>query len=249
MKHISIAGKAGPPVTLSRLRCGGLSGVILLSLGLAAAPALAERPMAVDDAGTMDKGGAKIEFGWSKDDQTRGWDGAAGFAPIENIELEVSFESLRDHASDPVTKLSGTGFAVKWVPLQAEKGLSAGLKLDIGRGKSDDQAGTVEKAQVWGLTGLLTWTFAGDQMLHVNLGHERARVAGATEKAHTWGIGFDQPLVERLHLTLETYGAQHSRPDKQIGLRWEVRDGLKLSVAAGSGNDRNFAQAGVAWEF
>ena len=32
-------------------------------LALAASPALAERPMAVDDAGTLERGGAKLEFG------------------------------------------------------------------------------------------------------------------------------------------------------------------------------------------
>ena len=50
-------------------------------LALAASPALAERPMAVDDAGTLERGGAKLEFGWSKDDSVRGLEGAAGFGP------------------------------------------------------------------------------------------------------------------------------------------------------------------------
>mgnify|MGYP006364324785 CR=1 FL=1 len=57
---------------------------------------MAERPMAVDDAGTLDRGGAKLDFGWSKDDQVRGLDAAAGYGPIDNVELELAFEMARD---------------------------------------------------------------------------------------------------------------------------------------------------------
>lgn len=213
---------------------------------------LAERPMWVDDAGTLDKGGVKIEGGWSRDDRTRGWDGAVGFAPIENLELEINFATARDHATDPATKLNDVGFAIKWVPLQQEEGLSAGLKFDFGHGRSDDRLGTIEKSRGEELRGLLTWAFASGQLLHVNVGHAWDKTNGVRTGMSLWGIGFDQPLAEKLSLTLEVYGVTNSgasRPDKQIGLRWEVMDGLKLSIAAGQGNDRSFAQAGIAWEF
>ena len=46
------------------------------------------------------------------------------------------------------------------------------------------------------------------------------------------------------------YGATRTaRPDKAIGLRYEVFDGFKLSAAVGRGNDRSFGNLGVAWEF
>ena len=95
-------------------------------LALAASPALAERPMAVDDAGTLERGGAKLEFGWSKDDSVRGLEGAAGFGPIDNVELELGFGRAKDREPSPHVNVRGLGAAVKWVPLQAETGLSAG---------------------------------------------------------------------------------------------------------------------------
>src|SRR5690606_121905 len=61
----------------------------------------AERPLNVDDAGTLDKGGAKLEAGWSKDDEARGFEAAAGFGPIDNVEMEIGFARTRDHASSP----------------------------------------------------------------------------------------------------------------------------------------------------
>jgi hypothetical protein len=218
-------------------------------LACTATAALAERPMMVDDAGTLDHGGAKLEFGWSRDDKARGWDAAAGYSPIENLELEVGLERMRDHATDPTTRLHGKGFALKWVPLQAETGLSAGLKLEVGRVRIDDRVAPTETERAHSLNGLLTWRTQSEQKFHVNLGREWVRSGGVREGANTWGVGFEQPLREDLQLTLETYGAERSRPDKQVGLRWEIAEGLKLSVAAGRGNDRSFAQAGVAWEF
>jgi hypothetical protein len=212
-------------------------------------PVWAERPMAVDDAGTLDRGGAKLEFGWSRDDRARGWDAAAGFAPIDNLELEIAFERARDHDTSPRTRLSGVGFAAKWVPLQAESGLSAGLKLEFGRARADDRVGNKETARTRGLLGLASWAFESGQIIHLNLGREWERIDGDTEAVNVWGLGFEQPLAESVQLTLEIFGAEHSRPDKQVGLRWEVADGLKLSVAAGRGNKRSFANAGIAWEF
>lgn len=231
---------------MKRLAC------TLIVLGFAATPALAERPMAVDDAGTLDKGGAKLEFGLSKDHKERGWEGAAGYAPIDDLELELSFSRATDRDSDPDTRLRGVGFAAKWVPLKAETGLSAGLKFDYGRTRSDDRINPAETERAHSLTGLLTWSFASGQLLHVNIGREWVRVSGPDDTNNTWGIGFDQPVLENLNLTLETYGntsRDQGRPDTQVGLRWTIAEGLKLSGAVGRGNGRSFGNAGIAWEF
>ena len=48
-------------------RKSGLRPIVLVSLfAFCSAPAFAERPMAVDDAGTLERGGAKLEFGWMR---------------------------------------------------------------------------------------------------------------------------------------------------------------------------------------
>ena len=45
------------------------------------------------------------------------------------------------------------------------------------------------------------------------------------------------------------YGEQRLRPDEALGLRYEIAEGLKVSVAAGRGNSRTCDQVGMAWEF
>jgi len=227
----------------------GLKALAAAGMLAMAMPALAERPMVVDDAGTLDKGGAKLEFGWGRDDKAKGFDGAVGFGPVENVELELGYGHLRDRSPNPDLHERGAGAALKWVPLQAETGLSAGLKLEYGRVRSDFGGEGRETVRARGATGLASWAFASGRKLHVNLGREWARVEHDTEAANTWGTGFEQPLGAGLTVTAEIFGAEHARPDKQLGLRYEIADGLALSAAVGRGNDRGFANAGVAWEF
>lgn len=209
----------------------------------------AERPMAVDDAGTMDKGGYKLEAGWSKDDRERGWEVAAGMGPIENVELEIAYGQARDRSTSPSVRLDGVGFAAKWVPLQQDTGLSAGLKVEYGRVRVDERADGEHTAHERALAGLASWRFESGQVAHLNLGREWVRYRGEREAASTWGVGFEQPLADTVQLTLELFGAEHSRPDRQVGVRWEFAEGLKLSAAVGHGNDRSFGNAGIAWEF
>lgn len=228
--------------------------VLARTLGAAACLATAlsahaERPMVVDDAGTLDKGGAKVEGGWSRDDHTRGLDFAVGYGPVENLEVELAMAQARDRDADPSVRFRAVGMALKWVPLQAETGLSAGLRVDYARERVDVRHAGHEVARAGALTGLATWSFAAGPRAHLNLGREWVRVEGRTEAAGTWGVGVEHPLTGSLSVAAEVFGAEDIRPDRQIGVRYEIAEGVKLSAAAGRGNDRSFANAGVAWEF
>lgn len=208
------------------------------------APVMAERPMNVDDASTLPLHGAKLEFGWSKDDKARGIEAAAGYSPIENVELEISGGRARDTDPSPSETIRGIGGAIKWVPLQADVGLSAGLKYEYGNEKVEGQASHAQA-----LLGLMSWNFEDGSKIHLNLGREFAREAGDTEAENTWGVGLDYAITESVHATVETFGSQHSAPDRALGLRYEIMPGLKVSGAVGRGNDRSIANAGIAWEF
>jgi hypothetical protein len=229
---------------------------LLLALS---APARAEGPMATDDAGTLDVGGMKIEGVLGRDDKTRGAELGFGYGLIENVEIGLNFARETDRDPDPSTKLRGTGFGIKWVPIQNngdEGGWSLGLSFGYGRTRVDERS-TPDKftEKEYAFSGLATYRLENGQVLHMNVGSTRTKVqadsdtAGDSETLGTWGIGYEFPLLEKLQLTVEAYGEEHSGPDKALGLRYEIAEGLKLYGSAGRGNDRSFGNLGVAWEF
>lgn len=215
---------------------------------LAAPPIFAEGPMNTDDAGTLDKGSMKVEGVWSRDDKERGGELLLGFGPIESLEMEVA--AAKDGSDDPDTKLRGVGFGVKWVPYQNDTGWSLGARFDYGRTRVTDYE-TPERftEKEYALTGLASYRLENGQVLHMNLGATRVKAQGECDTVGTWSIGYEFPLTDRLQLTVETFGEEHSGPDKAVGLRYEVFDGFKVSGAVGRGNDRSFGQIGLAWEF
>ena len=96
---------------------------------------------------------------------------------------------------------------------------------------------------------MLGWGFESGQTLHLNLSREWIEVDDDTEADNGWGIGTAYPLLEGLAITAEVFGSLYHAPDKALGLRYEVAEGLKLSGAVDRGSSRSFANLGVAWEF
>lgn len=235
------------------MRGAGVRPIALIGAAMimacAATPAMAERPMAVDDAATGEKGSAELEFGWVRDHRERGGEASIAYIPVDKLKVELGYSRTRDHDPEPSLWAHGLGVAVKWVPLQTETGLSAGLRYDYERARVDLRGEPDEVARANALTALASWGFASGQRVHVNLGREWVRVSGANEVANVWGVGFEQPLGDRLTLGAEVFGAEDGRPDRQIGLRYEVVEGFTVSGAVGRGSDRTIANLGCAWEF
>jgi hypothetical protein len=235
------------PVQRTLCRTAGMAPLLL---ALAIPPAFAEGPMNTDDAGTLDKGGLKIEGVLSRDDKARGRELVFGFGPIENVEIGLSVARTIDRFDDPSTKLRGTGFGIKWVPIQNETGWSLGMSFGYGNTRVNERA-TPDKftEKEYSLAGLATYRLENGQVLHMNLGAARVKAQGDRDTVGNWSVGYEFPLMEQLQLTLEAFGEEDSRPDKAIGLRYEIIDGLKVYGAVGRGNDRSFGNIGFAWEF
>lgn len=69
------------------------------------------------------------------------------------------------------------------------------------------------------LNGLATWCAEAGNALHVKLGTARIQTRGQRDYTGSWGVGYEHPLVEKLHLTAEIFGEEHSGPDKAIGVQ------------------------------
>jgi hypothetical protein len=233
------------PSLLSRM-----GGMLPLLLVLAAPPVFAEGPMNTDDAGTLDVGGMKVEAVLGRDDKARSAELGFGYGLIENVELGLSFARETDRADDPSTKLRGTGFGIKWIPIQNDTGWSLGASFGYGNTRVNERS-TPDRftEKEFSLAGLASYRFESGQVLHMNLGSTRIKAQGSSDSVGNWGIGYEFPLMEKLQLTVEAYGEKHTGPDKAIGLRYEILDGLKVYGSAGRGNDRSFGNLGLAWEF
>jgi hypothetical protein len=75
--------------------------------------ARAEPPMQVDDAGTLGRGGMKLEGSLSRDDKQRAGDLVFGFSVIENVEIglararPIARTALRPDSPASASALSG----------------------------------------------------------------------------------------------------------------------------------------------
>jgi hypothetical protein len=234
---------------MSSYRKRPLAVVFIVPL-LFSSPSIAEPPMNVDDAGTLDRGGMKVEGAWRKDDKTRGTEFVFGFSPLENLEVGIGVARDSDHANNPATRFNAVGVGFKWVPIQSDTGWSFGATLDFGRTRVTDYV-TPDRftEQETAINGLATWRTEPGNTVHLNLGAKRVKAQGQSDTLGTWGAGYEHPLIENLKLTAEIFGEEHSRPDKAVGLRYEIVEGLKVSGAVGRGNGRSFGQVGFAWEF
>ncbi len=227
-----------------------------LLLTLAMPPAFAEGPMNTDDAGTLDVGGMKVEAVLGRDDKARSTELGFGYGLIENVEVGLSFARETDRADDPSTKVRGTGIGIKWIPIQNDTGWSLGMSLGYGHARVNERSAPDKFTEKeYAIAGLASYRLENGHVLHMNLGAARVKVqadsdtAGESETLGNWGIGYEFPLMEKLQLTVETYGEERSSPDKALGLRYEILDGLKVYGSVGRGNDRSFGNLGVAWEF
>lgn len=228
----------------------GIACCVALVAMSCALPASAESPMRTDDAGTLAQGGMKLEAVASRDDKTRGVDLAVGAGVLPQLELEVVLGRARDTRFDPSTTYRGQGFGLKWVPLQNDTGWSAGARVDWGRTRVREGAIPAPWTdREYAITALASHRFVGGQVLHLNAGRKVLKVQGTRQSSAIWAAGYELPLAQPLQLTAEVYGEQRMRPDKALGLRYEVAEGVKVSAAAGRGNARTFGQLGMAWEF
>jgi hypothetical protein len=225
-----------------------MKSVFLLFAGLLAASAVhAESPMFTDDAGTLAPGQQKLEFVWQKDAHTHQPVLAWGISPLEHLELGLSTSRGSDSTTADTARAHTV--SVKWVPLQTEQAWSAGLRWDWSHETTQSPGQPDALAHGYALTALASYRQSEGGTWHLNWGKNYRTLGAGTQNASIWALGYDHPLGEKLTVTAEIHGQTAQGPDKALGLRYEIREGLKLSGALGRGNERQFGQLGLAWEY
>ncbi|CAL93846.1 hypothetical protein [Azoarcus olearius] len=230
-------------------RAGRADRAALLSLALLSGPALADRPLTVDDAATLVVGEGKLEAGWLRDDTLRGVEVNGGYSPLQGLELEAGAGRGEARGKRDWRRAHAEGVAVKWVPLQAPVGLSAGLRYAYVRDRVELSGGGRLHGHLHDATALASLASEAGNALHLNLGRRWGRFDGERSAVTHWGLAAEHPLTETLTLTAEIVRDADARPERALGVRYLVTDDLALSAACGRGDGRNFWTAAVSWTF
>ncbi len=210
-----------------------------------ATTAWAEAPMATDDAGTLEKGGTKVEGQWSREGQTRGLGLAVAHSPFEKLEAEISFARSTDRSGSPHVSNRITGLALKWVPISIGK-THIGVKVD----RSTEKPDNANRARSSSIRGLYTLRMDSGHAFHMNLGRSSSTdSAGVSSMATVWSLGGEQPVAESVTLVADWFGESGTSPGYLLGARWTVKEGMKLSAAFGRSQGQPLGRAFATWEF
>ncbi|MBP6404516.1 MAG: hypothetical protein KA335_02575 [Ramlibacter sp.] len=203
--------------------------LLALSLAvLAATPALAGRPLTVDDASVNDAGAGHVEAWYARQPgRLHTWTVAPAYAPVNGLELGAAF------TRDRTTPQSSAAVQAKWriTPVQ-DDGCNAGAVLGVaqarGAGRTPYINGLFTCNSAWGAT-------------HFNLGANRAR-GGPTLGA--WGVAHEREFGA-ITAHVEAFGQRLAKPTFQIGARKDIAKGLQLDGTLGRSNRETLVSVGL----
>lgn len=197
-------------------------------------PALAGRPLTVDDAGTNAKGEGHIEAWAARGEGSRSLNLAPAYAFVEGLELGALL------ARDTTNKVTATGAQLKWlITPSKERGCNAGVAL--GASHSTGGGTSADAAFVNGLFSCNE----GPSHLHLNLGSGKASDESAIT---TWGVAFERE-TGAMTPHVEWFGAEGTKPTIQLGVRGDIAKGLQLDGTLGRSDDRTLYSVGLKFKF
>jgi hypothetical protein len=203
----------------------------LVSIPLAL-PALAGRPLTVDDTNLNDKGHGHIEA-WAARDAGKAdvLNLAPAFSPWEAVELVALL--ARDRTASVTSTTVFGRFRI--TPPQA-----SGCNVLAALGHQHDSPGGNQPFAYSALT-----CNSSALALHVNLG--AAKPSGASSFG-TWGIALEHN-AGRLTPHIEAFGQEHAKPTFQVGARTEVAKGWQVDGTLGRNNGDMLFSLGFKAQF
>lgn len=197
-------------------------------------PAQAGYPLAIVEAKVIDKDAGHVEIWVARDsDKINTWNVASAFAPVEGVEVGVSYAKARK---------SGTAeqaIQAKWrITPSQENGCNVASTL-----------GTVHEKGVGNspyLVGILTCNSAAGA-IHVNVTRHNPK----DEKSfNSWGVAFERQMGS-ITPHIEAFGDQGQKASVQMGAKTEIAQGLQLDATIGRDrqNRANVFSVGVKQSF
>ena len=192
--------------------------LLLLLAAVACSPALAGRPLAVDDANVNEAGRGQLEVWVARGAGSTVFNLAPAYAPVEGLE----FGALLARESNTGDKVSA--LQVKWrITASKETGCNFGAVAGLSH---------AAERNTGYLNGLLTCNRPELGSVHFNLG---ATKPGGAARARSWGLAYEREIMG-ITPHLEWFGVEHAKPTLQAGVRGHVAPDLQLDGSVGRGD-------------
>lgn len=205
-----------------------------LGLALAAGTALADRPLAVDNAAINARNSGDAELWVSEADGSNLVSLRGNYSFWDSVELGA----LLDDGSG----LTRTGLQGKWlITPVAQGGCNFAATLGWSRVKLDG-FGSNNATE---LNGIMSCHGIGPVNLHFNLGTVKPSGGSATT---TWGLAGELPLG-RVTPHLEVLGFENGDETVQLGLRGDIAKNIQLDGTVGRGSGVTLYSVGVRFKF
>jgi hypothetical protein len=210
--------------------------VILALAAFASAPALAGRPLVVDDANTNDKGAGHVETWVTHADGTNLLSIAPAYAPIDGLEFSALV------ARESSTSLTVSALQAKWrITPSQEAGCNFGAVL----GASHASLSGAGSANTTYLNGLMTCNLGGSGSVHFNLG---ATKPSGSSAENAWGMAYEHQFGA-VTPHIEWFGSEGVKPTVQVGLRGEITKGIQLDGSIGRSEGVTISTLGLKFQF
>jgi hypothetical protein len=222
-----------PHAMMKKHKPAAICGVLLAgACALLPLAAVADRPLAVDDAGVNEAGEWDVEAWAARSGRSTTYNLAPTYAPIDGLELGALL--LRVPGKAP----SLGELQLKWrITPRTEKACYTAATVALAR--SPGEPGAVN------LNGVMTCTREQLGSVHLNLGAYKARGQSA---AVTWGIAYERAIA---HVTpsIEWFRNEAGKPAVQLGLRGNIARNIQLDGSVGRKDAAAFYTVGTKLQF
>lgn len=206
--------------------------VCTISLGT---PALAGRPLSVDDAGTNARGEGHVEVWMARADDVKSYNISPAYALRDGLEISALLSRLTPD------KITVTGLQVKhlFTPSK-DDGCNLGAGLGVLRAKL---AGDHESAMF--INGLATCNGTPLGNVHFNLGYSKA---SGVRGVKSWGVALEREMGP-VTPHIEYFGVEQTKPVVQLGLRGDLTKSVQLDGTVGRSEGITIYSLGVKLKF
>jgi hypothetical protein len=200
-----------------------------------AGPALAGRPLTVDDAGTNAGGEGHVELWMARAEGARSTNISPAYALRDGLELSALL------SRETPDKITTTALQLKvLLSPSKEDGCNFGVGVGVARARA---AGDSENGAF--VNGIATCNGTPLGNVHFNPGYTKPSSASGVK---SWGVALEREMgVVTPHI--EYFGADQIKPVLQIGLRGDLAKSLQLDGTVGRSAGITGYSLGVKYKF